>query len=47
MDVTDDILAQLEGDLCIDKSRIFATGFQLWLRLEQQRGGRGPIAANF
>ncbi|HNY29529.1 MAG TPA: hypothetical protein PKO15_01455 [Fibrobacteria bacterium] len=24
---TDDILAQVEGDLCIDKSRIFATGF--------------------
>jgi poly(3-hydroxybutyrate) depolymerase len=24
---TDAILAQLEGDLCIDKSRIFATGF--------------------
>jgi poly(3-hydroxybutyrate) depolymerase len=24
---TDTILAQLEGDLCIDKSRIFATGF--------------------
>src|SRR6188768_1108838 len=27
VDLTDDILAQLEGDLCIDKSRIFATGF--------------------
>lgn len=25
--LTDAILAQLEGDLCIDKSRIFATGF--------------------
>ncbi|MEN9309817.1 MAG: hypothetical protein RL173_3749 [Fibrobacterota bacterium] len=24
---TDDILAQVQGDLCIDKSRIFATGF--------------------
>jgi poly(3-hydroxybutyrate) depolymerase len=24
---TDDILAQLEGDLCVDKTRIFATGF--------------------
>jgi len=24
---TDDILAQVEGDLCIDKTRIFATGF--------------------
>jgi poly(3-hydroxybutyrate) depolymerase len=24
---TDDILAQLEGGLCIDKTRIFATGF--------------------
>src|ERR1035437_969109 len=24
---TDDILAQLEGDLCIDQSRIFASGF--------------------
>jgi poly(3-hydroxybutyrate) depolymerase len=24
---TDDILAQIEGDLCIDKTRIFATGF--------------------
>jgi poly(3-hydroxybutyrate) depolymerase len=24
---TDDILTQLEGDLCIDKTRIFATGF--------------------
>jgi len=24
---TDDILAQVEGDLCIDKSRVFATGF--------------------
>jgi poly(3-hydroxybutyrate) depolymerase len=27
VELTDDILAQLEGDLCIDKSRIFATGF--------------------
>lgn len=27
VDLTDDILAQVEGDLCIDKSRIFATGF--------------------
>lgn len=27
VDFTDAILAQLEGDLCIDKSRIFATGF--------------------
>jgi poly(3-hydroxybutyrate) depolymerase len=27
VDLTDDILAQLEGDLCIDKTRIFATGF--------------------
>ena len=26
-DLTDAILAQLEGDLCIDKTRIFATGF--------------------
>ena len=25
--LTDAILAQLEGDLCIDKSRVFATGF--------------------
>lgn len=25
--LTDDILAKVEGDLCIDKSRIFATGF--------------------
>lgn len=24
---TDDILAQLQGDLCVDKTRIFATGF--------------------
>jgi poly(3-hydroxybutyrate) depolymerase len=24
---TDDILAQIEGDLCIDKTRVFATGF--------------------
>lgn len=27
VDFTDAILAQLEGDLCIDKTRIFATGF--------------------
>jgi poly(3-hydroxybutyrate) depolymerase len=27
VDLTDAILAQLEGDLCIDKTRIFATGF--------------------
>jgi poly(3-hydroxybutyrate) depolymerase len=27
VDLTDAILAQVEGDLCIDKSRIFATGF--------------------
>jgi poly(3-hydroxybutyrate) depolymerase len=27
VELTDDILAQLEGDLCIDKTRIFATGF--------------------
>ena len=27
VELTDAILAQLEGDLCIDKSRIFATGF--------------------
>jgi poly(3-hydroxybutyrate) depolymerase len=27
VDLTDDILAQLEADLCIDKTRIFATGF--------------------
>jgi poly(3-hydroxybutyrate) depolymerase len=27
VDLTDDILAQVQGDLCIDKSRIFATGF--------------------
>ena len=27
VDLTDTILAQLEGDLCIDKTRIFATGF--------------------
>jgi poly(3-hydroxybutyrate) depolymerase len=27
VDLTDAILAALEGDLCIDKSRIFATGF--------------------
>jgi poly(3-hydroxybutyrate) depolymerase len=27
VDLTDAILAQLEGDLCIDKIRIFATGF--------------------
>jgi poly(3-hydroxybutyrate) depolymerase len=27
VDFTDSILAQLEGDLCIDKTRIFATGF--------------------
>jgi poly(3-hydroxybutyrate) depolymerase len=27
VDFTDAILAQLEGDLCIDKSRVFATGF--------------------
>ena len=27
VDLTDAILAQLEADLCVDKSRIFATGF--------------------
>ena len=27
VDLTDAILAKVEGDLCIDKSRIFATGF--------------------
>jgi poly(3-hydroxybutyrate) depolymerase len=27
VELTDAILAQLEGDLCIDKTRIFATGF--------------------
>jgi poly(3-hydroxybutyrate) depolymerase len=27
VELTDDILAQLEEDLCIDKTRIFATGF--------------------
>ena len=27
VDLTDTILAQLEGDLCIDKTRVFATGF--------------------
>jgi poly(3-hydroxybutyrate) depolymerase len=27
VELTDDILAQVEGDLCIDKTRIFATGF--------------------
>jgi poly(3-hydroxybutyrate) depolymerase len=27
VDFTDAILAQLEGDLCVDKTRIFATGF--------------------
>ncbi len=27
VELTDEILAQLEGDLCIDKTRIFATGF--------------------
>jgi poly(3-hydroxybutyrate) depolymerase len=27
VELTDDILAQLEGDLCIDRTRIFATGF--------------------
>jgi len=27
VELTDAILAQLEGDLCVDKSRIFATGF--------------------
>lgn len=27
VDLTDDILAQVEADLCIDKSRIFASGF--------------------
>jgi poly(3-hydroxybutyrate) depolymerase len=27
VDLTDAILAQLEGDLCIDKTRLFATGF--------------------
>jgi poly(3-hydroxybutyrate) depolymerase len=27
VELTDAILAQVEGDLCIDKSRIFATGF--------------------
>jgi poly(3-hydroxybutyrate) depolymerase len=27
VELTDDILAQLEGELCIDKTRIFATGF--------------------
>ena len=27
VDLTDAILAQLEGELCIDKTRIFATGF--------------------
>ncbi|MES1177904.1 MAG: alpha/beta hydrolase-fold protein [Myxococcales bacterium] len=27
VDLTDAILAQLEGDLCIDQTRIFATGF--------------------
>lgn len=27
VELTDDILTQVEGDLCIDKTRIFATGF--------------------
>jgi poly(3-hydroxybutyrate) depolymerase len=27
VDLTDKILAQVEGDLCIDKSRLFASGF--------------------
>jgi len=27
VELTDDILAQVESDLCIDKTRIFATGF--------------------
>jgi poly(3-hydroxybutyrate) depolymerase len=29
VDLTDAILAQIEGDLCIDKTRIFATGFSI------------------